>query len=321
LETFDKIKKTAIQTLEIEANAITNSINFIDNEFCNAVEAIKSSTGRLIITGIGKSAIVANKIVATLNSTGTPSIFMHAADAIHGDLGIIQQQDVVLCISNSGNSPEIEVLVPLIKQFGNTVIGMTGNIDSSLAKNSDFVINSSVEQEACPNNLAPTSSTTVQQALGDAVAVCLLSLKNFSKEEFAQYHPGGALGKKIYLKIEDLVSKHEAPIVSAEATLQDVIFEISSKRLGATAVIENEELLGVITDGDLRRMLEHKENFNTLKAKDICSKSPRTIDSKELAVNGLSIMREYSISQIAVLSNNKYIGFVHIHDLLNEGLV
>ena len=229
LENLDKIKKTAIQTLEIEANAVKNSIKFIDDNFCNAVETIKNNSGRLIITGIGKSAIVANKIVATLNSTGTPSIFMHAADAIHGDLGIIQKSDIVLCISNSGNSPEIEVLVPLIRQFGNTVIGMTGNTNSFLAKNSDFVINSSVEQEACPNNLAPTSSTTVQQALGDAIAVCLLSLKNFSKEEFAQYHPGGALGKKIYLKVADLVSQHEIPTVGPEASLQEVILEISTQ--------------------------------------------------------------------------------------------
>lgn len=321
METFDKIIKTALQTIEIEANAIKNLSQFIDNDFCNAVETIKNCKGRVIITGIGKSAIIANKIVATLNSTGTPSIFMHAADAIHGDLGIIQKDDIVLCISNSGNSPEIEVLVPLIKQFGNTVIGMTGKNESFLALNANYVIQYNIEQEACPNNLAPTTSTTVQLALGDALAVCLLTLKNFTKEEFAQYHPGGALGKKIYLKVGDLLSNHEKPSVSPSASLKEVILEISSKRLGVTAVVENDQLIGIITDGDLRRMLEKTTSLENITALDICTRSPKTIETSELAINASEIMEHNKISQLVVTLNDKYVGFVHIHDLLKEGLI
>ena len=305
----------------IEYNAIKNTTRHIDNEFCKAVETIHNSNGRVIITGIGKSAIIATKIVATLNSTGTAAVFMHAADAIHGDLGIIQKEDIVICISNSGNSPEIEVLVPLIKRFGNKVIAITGNATSSLAQKADFTICSNVEVEACPNNLAPTSSTTVQMAIGDAIAVCLLSMKNFSKEEFAKFHPGGALGKKIYLKVGDLAAQHELPIVSLETSIQEVILEISSKRLGATAVIESNFIKGIITDGDLRRMLENNAQFINLKAKDILTTNPKTIDYNDLAVNALEIMRNNNISQLLVTEKNTYAGFVHLHDLLKEGIV
>lgn len=321
MEYLDKIKQIAIKTLQIEAESIKHLTNFIDQEFCSVIELLQKSKGRIIITGIGKSAIIANKIVATLNSTGSPAIFMHAADAIHGDLGIIQNNDKVICISNSGDSPEIKVLVPLIQQMGNTVIGITGNNESFLGKNADFTILSTVEQEACPNNLAPTSSTTAQLAMGDAIAVCLLSVNKFTKDHFAKYHPGGALGKKLFLKIGELAKQHEKPSVTTSSSIQETIIEISSKRLGATAVIDGNKLVGVVTDGDLRRMLQKATDFQNLTALDICSKNPITIDEEELAVNAVKIMKQNNISQIVVTNESGYCGFVHIHDLLKENLL
>lgn len=312
---------TAKKTINIEAEAIKNLINLVDEGFENTVRTILNSKGRVIVTGIGKSAIVGSKIVATFNSTGTPSIFMHAADAIHGDLGNILKDDIVICISKSGNTPEIKVLIPLIKNYGNKIAAITGNTTSYLAQNADFVLNSYVEQEACPNNLAPTSSTTAQLVIGDALAVCLLELNDFSSKDFARYHPGGALGKKLYLRVRDLVSKNEIPLVKPDSSIKDVIIEISEKRLGTTAVIENERIVGVITDGDLRRMLENNKDINSLKAKDIMSKNPISIVENEMAINALDIMQKNNITQILVTDKDKYIGVVHFHDLLKEGII
>ncbi|MGB3948816.1 MAG: KpsF/GutQ family sugar-phosphate isomerase [Bacteroidia bacterium] len=319
---FDKIIELAKQTLAIEADAISNLQKFIGNDFAQCVKLIYESKGRVIVTGIGKSAIIAQKIVATLNSTGTPSIFMHAADAIHGDLGTIQQDDVVICISKSGNTPEIKVLVPLLKSGGNKLIALVGNTDSYLAIQSDFILNATVDKEACPNNLAPTSSTTAQLAIGDALAVCLLDYRGFSSKDFAKYHPGGALGKKLYLKIGDIVAQNQKPQVTIHDSIKTVILEISSKRLGATAVVdENSNLVGVITDGDLRRMLEKVDSIATLKAADIMNKTPKKIDAEELAVNAMKLLEQYNISQLIVTDNSKYCGFVHLHDLIKEGII
>ncbi len=312
---------TAKKTINIEADAIKNLINLVDEGFENTVRTILNSKGRVIVTGIGKSAIVGSKIVATFNSTGTPSIFMHAADAIHGDLGNILKDDVVICISKSGNTPEIKVLIPLIKNYGNKIAAITGNTDSYLAQNADFVLNSYVEQEACPNNLAPTSSTTAQLVIGDALAICLLELNDFSSKDFARYHPGGTLGKKLYLRVRDLLSKNEVPMVSLHSSIKDVIVEISEKRLGTTAVIENDRIVGIITDGDIRRMLENNEDINSLHAKDIMSESPITVADNEMAINALDIMEKNNITQILVTNKNKYIGVVHFHDLLKEGII
>jgi arabinose-5-phosphate isomerase len=275
----------------------------------------------LIITGIGKSANIASKIVATLNSTGTPSIFMHAADAIHGDLGIVQKDDVVMCISKSGNTPEIKVLIPLVKSLGNPLIANVGNIDSFLAKQADFVIDSTVEREACPNNLAPTSSTTAQLVMGDALAVSLLEMRGFSDQDFAKYHPGGALGKQLYLRVLDLCMHNEKPQVQKNENIRNIIIEISSKRLGATAVIDNGELLGVITDGDIRRMMQKYDNVDPLKASDIMSINPMTIDKDELAVSALKIMKEHNITQLIVTDKQAYYGVIHLHDILKEGIL
>jgi len=283
--------------------------------------AIFESKGRVIVTGIGKSANIASKIVATFNSTGTPAVFMHAADAIHGDLGNIQNSDVVICLSKSGDTPEIKVLLPLIKNYGNKIIGITGNPDSFLGKNADFTINSYVEKEACPNNLAPTTSTTAQLVLGDALAVCLLNLKDFSSKDFAKYHPGGTLGKRLYLRVDDLVANNEAPKVAAESSIKDVIVEISEKRLGTTAVVENDKVIGIITDGDLRRMLEKNTDFSKLTAKDIMSTNPIQVDSDTMAVSALDIMQKHDITQILVSENDKYKGVIHFHDLLKEGII
>ena len=312
---------TAKKTISIEAEAIKNLINLVDEGFENTVRTILNSKGRVIVTGIGKSAIVGSKIVATFNSTGTPSIFMHAADAIHGDLGNILKDDVVICISKSGNTPEIKVLIPLIKNYGNKIVAITGNTNSYLAQNADFVLNSYVEQEACPNNLAPTSSTTAQLVIGDALAICLLELNDFSSKDFARYHPGGTLGKKLYLRVRDLLSKNEVPMVSLHSSIKDVIVEISEKRLGTTAVIENDRIVGIITDGDIRRMLENNEDINSLYAKDIMSKSPITVADNEMAINALDIMEKNNITQILVTDKDKYIGVVHFHDLLKEGII
>lgn len=317
----DQIISSAKETISNEAEAIANLTNFIDEEFTRAVEAIYRSEGRVIVTGIGKSAIIANKIVATFNSTGTPAIFMHAADAIHGDLGIVQDNDVVICISKSGNSPEIKVLVPLIKNFHNTLIALTGDKNSYLGKEADFVLNSFIEKEACPNNLAPTTSTTAQMVIGDAVAVSLLNLKGFSTRDFAKYHPGGSLGKKLYLRVSDITSQNMIPKVDPETDVFDAIIEISEKMLGVTAVLESEKIVGIITDGDIRRMLKDHSEIKGLKARDIMSKNPKTIDCDTLAVEALEILEKNQISQLLAVENGKYSGVVHLHNLIREGIL
>lgn len=311
----------ALSTLETEAMAVSQLKNYIDDRFVEIVKLIHLSEGRVIITGIGKSAIVAQKIVATMNSTGTPSVFMHAADAIHGDLGIILKNDVVICISKSGNTPEIKLLVPLIKSGGNKLIGMVGDLSSFLAVQSDYILNTTVEREACPNNLAPTSSTTAQMALGDALAVCLLDCKGFSELDFARYHPGGSLGKRLYLRVGDLHPVNPKPEVKPTASIQDVILEISSKRLGATAVTENGLLKGIITDGDLRRMMSMGGAFDNVKASDIMTPNPKTATSEMMAADALQIMKSAHITQLVVVQEGRYEGFVHLHDLLKEGII
>ncbi len=310
----------ALQTLDIEADSIRNLKKFINKDFAKCIELILQSGGRVVITGIGKSAIIAQKIVSTLNSTGTPAVFMHAADAIHGDLGIIQKSDVVICISNSGNTPEIKLLAPLLKNGGNKLIAMTGNIKSALALHADFILNTSVEKEACPNNLAPTSSTTAQLAMGDALAVCLLKTRGFSGKDFARYHPGGALGKKLYLKVSDVYPDNAKPQVDINDDIRKVIYIITSNRLGATAVMDKNKLVGIITDGDLRRMMEKNQSFEKLKAKNIMSSSPKTIGADVLAVDAFQLMKANNITQLIVSDKNKYLGFVHLHDFLKEGI-
>lgn len=320
LKNKNTIIENAKQTILIESKAIANLVNFLNEDFENAVNFIHHSKGRVIVTGIGKSANIATKIVATLNSTGTPAIFMHAADAIHGDLGIIQDNDVVVCISKSGNTPEIKVLVPLIKNYGNKIVAITGNPESFLGTNADFTLNSFVEKEADPNNLAPTTSTTAQLVMGDALAICLLKLNNFSSQDFAKYHPGGALGKKLYLRVSDLIGKHEMPQVAPTTEIKDVIIEISKKRLGTTAVIENNKIIGIITDGDLRRMLKDTPDISKLVAADIMSKNPKIIQADAMAVEAMETMENNKISQILVEDNSVYVGVVHLHDLLKEGI-
>ncbi|MFO7674468.1 MAG: KpsF/GutQ family sugar-phosphate isomerase [Lutibacter sp.] len=314
------IIENARQTILIESKAIANLVNFLDEDFENAVNFIHLSKGRVIVTGIGKSANIATKIVATLNSTGTPAIFMHAADAIHGDLGIIQENDVVVCISKSGNTPEIKVLLPLIKNYGNKIIAITGNPESFLGTNADFMLNSFVEKEADPNNLAPTSSTTAQLVMGDALAICLLKLNNFSSKDFAKYHPGGALGKKLYLRVSDLIGKNEMPQVAPTTPIKDVIIEISKKRLGTTAVVENNKIVGIITDGDIRRMLTNTPDISNLVAENIMGKNPKTINVDAMAIEALETMENNKITQILVEDNSVYIGVVHLHDLIKEGI-
>lgn len=315
------ILEQAKDTIAMEANAISNLSNLITKDFSDAVELIYNSKGRVIITGIGKSAIIANKIVATLNSTGTPSVFMHAADAIHGDLGLILTNDVVICISKSGNTPEIKVLVPLIKNAKNPMIAITGNPDSFLGQQASFVLNAYVEQEACPNNLAPTTSTTAQLVIGDALAVCLLHLRGFSSNDFAKYHPGGALGKRLYLRVNDLSSLNEKPAVSSQTPLKEVIVEITKNMLGVTAVVDQGIIKGIITDGDLRRMLSTTDDLTNIVASDIMSQNPRTIDSDAMAVDAKELMEEFEISQLLVTKNNSYDGVVHLHDLIKEGIL
>lgn len=313
---------SAKKVIELEAASVAGLQNFINTDFEKAVTAIVDCTGRVVISGIGKSAIIAQKIVATLNSTGTPSVFMHAADAIHGDLGMVQQNDIVLVISKSGDSPEIKVLIPLIKNFGNLLIGMCGNTQSILAQQSDIVLNTTVEQEACPNNLAPTTSTTAQMAMGDALAVCLMEVKGFGSDDFAKVHPGGMLGKKLYLKVADLILQNEQPYVLPTATINEVIIEITKKRLGATVVTNNENnILGIITDGDLRRMLEKNITFEKLKAQDIMNSHPKIINASALAAEALDIMRKNDISQLVVVVDDRYAGIVHLHDLVREGII
>jgi len=320
LKKNNKILQTAIDTLENEADSIRNLITLLDEDFIKSVLFISESKGRVIVTGIGKSAIVGSKIVSTFNSTGTPAFFMHAADAVHGDLGMIQPDDIVICISNSGNTPEIKVLVPILKAAGNKLLAMTGNKSSYLATHADLVLNTFVAKEACPNNLAPTSSTTAQMAMGDALAVCLLQHKGFTASDFAKYHPGGALGKQLYMKAGDFLSKHEKPEVGPNDDLEKIILEITSKRLGATAVVDKKKLVGIITDGDLRRMLQHQGSYKDTKASSIMSKAPRTIDADTMAVEALQMMKEHKISQLVVLRGSQYAGFIHMHDLLQEGL-
>ncbi len=321
MKSTEKILKNAQQVFSHESKSIAQLIDFLDENFVKTVTTILETKGKVIVTGIGKSAIIAQKIVATLNSTGTPSQFLHASEAIHGDLGMIQPNDIVICISKSGNSPEIKVLAPIIKNFGNILVGMTGNKDSFLAKQSDYVLNTFVERESCPNNVAPTDSTTAQLVMGDALAVCLMYERGFTANDFAKYHPGGALGKQLLLKVKDMLDKENKPSVGPNSTIKDVIVEISQKRLGVTAVVEDNELKGIITDGDIRRMLEKQDSFSHLTAQDIMTKNPKTIETEKMAVEALHTMENFSITQLIVTENKQYVGIIHLHDLLKEGII
>lgn len=317
-ETILLAAKTAILS---ESASIAKLTDFLDDNFVNTVTIIAKSNGRLVVTGIGKSAIIAQKIVATMNSTGTPSLFLHASEAIHGDLGMVQKDDVVLCISKSGNSPEIKVLVPIIKRFGNTLVAITGNMTSFLAKESNYILNTTIDAEACPNNLAPTNSTTAQLVMGDALAVCLMKIKNFTAQDFAKYHPGGALGKKLLLRVSDMLDQSHRPAVTPETNIKKVIFEISEKRLGVTAVIENEKVIGIITDGDIRRMLNDRDSFADLTAKDIMTKNPKMILYNDMVIDAFNVLEDFSITQLVVVEDDVYKGILHLHDILKEGIV
>ncbi len=321
MKTKEDIKKIAIGTIQAEYDAIKGLQHAVNDDFANVVELILAGKGRVVITGIGKSAIIAGKIVSTLNSTGTPAIFMHAADAIHGDLGIIQEHDLVICLSKSGETAEIKVLIPLLRQMGNKMVAIVGNTHSYLAKAADFVLDTTVPKEACPYNLAPTSSSTAQLVMGDALAVALLECRGFTSGDFAKLHPGGSLGKKMYLRVGDLFINNEVPRVDPEADLRKVIMEISARRLGATAVMNGNELTGIITDGDLRRMLEKNDHLSGITAKDIMTKNPKTIQAASLVVEALAIMRLYNITQLPVLENEQYVGVIHLHDILKEGIL
>ena len=317
----ENILSTAKKAILSESESIKKLADYIDLSFAEAVEAIFHCKGRLVVSGIGKSAIIAQKIVATMNSTGTPSLFLHASEAIHGDLGMIQKDDVVICISKSGNSPEIKILVPFLKQYAQTLIAITGNTTSFLAKNSDLVLNTTVEAEACPNNLAPTNSTTAQLVMGDALAVCLMELRNFTATDFAKFHPGGALGKKLLLRVSDMLGNTLKPSVSPETPIKKVIFEISEKRLGVTAVVENNKVVGIITDGDIRRMLSHRDSLADVTAQDIMTKNPKVIESNAMVVDAFNIMEDFSITQLVVVNHGEYKGVLHLHDILKEGIV
>ena len=319
--TKESILASAKKTILSESQSIAKLADYIDNNFFEAVNVIHNLKGRLIITGIGKSAIIAQKIVATLNSTGTPALFLHASEAIHGDLGMIQEGDGVICISKSGNSPEIKVLVPLLKRFGNKLIAITGNSTSFLGKEAHYTLNTFVDAESCPNNLAPTNSTTAQLVMGDALAVCLMEMKSFTAEDFAKYHPGGALGKKLLLRVIDMLDITRKPLVNPDSSVKDVIVEISEKRLGVAAVIENNIVVGIITDGDIRRMLNKNETIAGLTAKDIMTVNPKTIQSTDMVVDALNIMEDFSITQLVVVDHGEYQGVVHLHDILKEGIV
>jgi len=321
LKTPEQIKQSALQTITEEAIAIEGLKKGINNDFVKCVEYILQSNGRVVITGIGKSANIAAKIVSTLNSTGTQAVFMHAADAVHGDLGMIRQEDIIICISKSGNTPEIKVLVPLLKLLGNKLIALVGNVESYLAKQADLILDTSVPREACPNNLAPTSSTTVQLVMGDALAVALLECRGFTAGDFARYHPGGALGKRLYLRVADLSNNNEKPFVGPLAGIREIILEISSKRLGCTAVVENDTIYGIITDGDLRRMLHGNTDVSMLKAEDILSRNPLTVCSDALVSDALDMMRSRNITQLLVVDSGKYLGVIHLHDILKEGII
>ncbi|XLS28458.1 SIS domain-containing protein [Flavobacteriaceae bacterium M23B6Z8] len=317
----NSIISVASKVIETEANAIKNLSSLLSDEFAEAVELIYESKGRVVITGIGKSAIIATKIVATMNSTGTPAIFMHAADAIHGDLGTIQSSDIVICISKSGNTPEIKVLVPLIKNGGNKLLAITSNKESFLGQHADYVLSAYVEKEACPNNLAPTTSTTAQLVIGDALAICLLEMKGFSSKDFARYHPGGALGKKLYLRVFDISSANMKPQVLPDSNVKQVIVEMSEKMLGVVAVTEEGKIIGIITDGDIRRMLNKYDDISVLTARDIMSSNPKRIEADAMAVDALDMMEENGISQLLVEENGKYAGVIHIHNLIKEGII
>jgi arabinose-5-phosphate isomerase len=321
LNNNNSILNTAKKTIDLQRDAIANLSNLLNEDFAKAVQLIYKSKGRVIITGIGKSAIIANKVVATLNSTGTPSIFMHAADAIHGDLGLILKDDIVICISKSGNTPEIKVLVPLIKSGKNKMIAITGNENSYLGQQADYILNAYVEQEACPNNLAPTTSTTAQLVMGDALAVCLLELRGFSSKDFAKYHPGGALGKRLYLRVSDLSSVNQKPQVGTNTNIKEIIVEITEKMLGVAAVVEDKKIVGIITDGDLRRMLTKSDSFLNFTAKDIMSTNPKRIDENAMAIDAMELMEAHGISQLLVENNGEYAGVVHLHDLIKEGII
>lgn len=321
MKTNKNILEIAKKTILSESKSIAKLADLLKDDFVKATEIIFNSKGRLVVTGIGKSAIIAQKIVATMNSTGTPSLFLHASEAIHGDLGMVLPDDVVICISKSGNSPEIKVLVPIVKNFGNTLIAITGNITSFLAKGADFILDTTIEIESCPNNLAPTNSTTAQLVMGDALAVCLMELREFNPQDFAKYHPGGALGKKLLLRVGDMLDQSHKPEVAPETNIKKVIFEISEKRLGVTAVIENNKVIGIITDGDIRRMLNNNDTFAHLTAKDIMTKSPKMIQLSDMVTDALNILEDFSITQLVVLENEQYKGVLHLHDILKEGIV
>lgn len=321
MKTDKEILQTARRTLHVEAEGIAALDGKLDSTFVKIIQRILSNKGRVIVTGVGKSALIAQKIVATFNSTGTPSIFMHAADAVHGDLGIIQKEDIVICISKSGNTSEIKVLVPLLKHAGNTLIGMVGNTDSYLAHQADLILDTTVEKEACSLNLAPTTSTTAQLVMGDMLAVCLLECRSFSSEDFARFHPGGSLGKRLYLKVSDLYVNNEKPQVNPQSSIKEVIIEITKNRLGAVTVIDDDRIAGIITDGDIRRMMEKYDSIKGLTASDIMTTSPRKIESSALAVNALDLMRSNNITQLIVADDDEYKGIIHLHDLLREGII
>nr|WP_317632779.1 KpsF/GutQ family sugar-phosphate isomerase [uncultured Flavobacterium sp.] len=316
------ILESAKASILHQSQSISNLIDYLTEDFTQAVEQIYACNGRFVITGIGKSALIGSKIVATLNSTGTPSVFLHAAEAMHGDLGMIQPGDIILCISNSGNSPEIKVLAPLLKRYGNTLIGMTANKNSFLAKSSDLIIHSYIREEACPNNLAPMDSTTAQLVLGDALAVCLMQLRGFKADDFALYHPGGALGKKLLLRVENMLDIEKKPMVAPQSSIKDVIVEIGEKRLGVTAVVEHNKIVGIITDGDIRRMLTQRDNLNGVLAQDIMSKNPKTVTLRTMVIDAFHTMENNSITQLIVVDEeNTYQGIIHIHDILKEGII
>lgn len=304
-----------------QAASIEKMASFINDDYVKVLEVILQSKGRIIFTGIGKSAIIAQKIVATFNSTGTPAVFLHASEAIHGDLGMVLKDDVVICISKSGNSPEIKILVPIIKNFGNILVAITGNLSSFLAKSAALILNTTIDSESCPHNLAPTNSTTAQLVMGDALAICLMNMRNFKPEDFAKYHPGGALGKKLLLRVQGMISQSLRPNVTESSTIKEVIFEISEKRLGVTAVLDGDKLQGIITDGDIRRMLNKYDNFSHLVAKDIMTKNPKTVDKTSMVIDALNVLEDNAITQLVVLDGDYYAGILHLHDILKEGIV
>ncbi|HBK83722.1 MAG TPA: D-arabinose 5-phosphate isomerase [Flavobacterium sp.] len=321
MNTIDTILFEAKKTIQSESESIAKLITYLTSDFAESVQKILACKGRVVVTGIGKSAIIAQKIVATFNSTGTPSVFLHASEAVHGDLGMVLKDDVIICISKSGNSPEIKVLIPLLKRCSNVLIGMTADLNSFLAKESHYKLHAHVDAESCPNNLAPTNSTTAQLVLGDALAVCLMKLRNFKSEDFALYHPGGALGKKLLLRVKEMLDTTHKPKVSIDASVKEVIMEISEKRLGVTAVMELDKVVGIITDGDIRRMLSNRDTFSELCAKDIMTKNPKSINSTTLVSEALNILENNAITQLVVIDEGEYKGIIHLHDILKEGIV